>query len=869
MHREELLKKAAARNKEAFQSWESEERLRIARFGYQNGLSPERAVRFADIVFERLWQQIDGNQAEDLLDLLFTEAAAQIHIEQIRLTTENEQLAFEEDRELHRNVVNLEEEARLPLIFIYFHSLSEEQTAKVLDISLPAVRLQIDESMQHLTAALGLTKDLAEKRLKLLNLSYNRLPFSFAELQEGPSEEEPEMHQESPAPAPAISRKSTIATAAAGVLMAAVIGLSFLYSEPAEEEKTAAESEDVLSADRVEAWRAEYEDTRLEAAQTLGMDVEDFNQFNFVREADEALEEKLGEDMLESMADSPEKAERVYLEVLRQLQLPGDMIDSVRMYPLHSDETQVFLEQIAEKTSELRFRAESILMDYQEELKQFRYEDKLSAEMLMAQRGEVPAEVEELLDSLHAQALMLQVHPNEDRFMIRRNMSELMNSNGLSLSEDNHFYLWILQQAPYYDETGLLYPEQDIEYMLTSMGHALTMADADSRLYSKTESLFSVTFWMLLHGSEKKPAFTEEGEMRPETRQALTGLLKHSSVDPIIYLLLPIVEEMEASGWTASASYEQLEFRDIDKAFELEREGKLAALLPGADLEVGNELLDLQKESGLFSETEELYDAFISDYSDRHLENATAAEVFLLYEYANKQENPEAMWHLLADAILKPELEKYTENWQPSPSLSERYSRIEFNEHQKRREGRVLLAEAHAERRSSEEPMIYQPGPTLQTTETGVWKMVHQLAENVELTNPDQAQNFWTEAKALYDRYTDRQMDSALLKELSPLEVAGLYFTAREAEDFTTMHELLGEAFGAQLTLEQLKQIEADRTDHRPIDEIETLTFFSRSYIANDLPLGELIINYTAGDESIQWHSLSMVFEDGYWQVLY
>lgn len=72
----------------------------------------------------------------------------------IQDSAEAQVLLFEEDRELHKAIVQLDEKYRLPLILYYFQELSYQQIADVLNISLSAVKTRLHRAKDSLKKAM-------------------------------------------------------------------------------------------------------------------------------------------------------------------------------------------------------------------------------------------------------------------------------------------------------------------------------------------------------------------------------------------------------------------------------------------------------------------------------------------------------------------------------------------------------------------------------------------------------------------------------------------------------------------------------------------------------------------------------------------
>lgn len=69
-------------------------------------------------------------------------------------SAEAQVLLFEEDRELHAAIIQLDEKYRLPLILYYFQDLSYQQIADVLNISLSAVKTRLHRAKDSLKKAM-------------------------------------------------------------------------------------------------------------------------------------------------------------------------------------------------------------------------------------------------------------------------------------------------------------------------------------------------------------------------------------------------------------------------------------------------------------------------------------------------------------------------------------------------------------------------------------------------------------------------------------------------------------------------------------------------------------------------------------------
>ncbi|MFJ7827473.1 RNA polymerase sigma factor [Psychrobacillus sp. NPDC096623] len=69
-------------------------------------------------------------------------------------SAEERVLIFEEDRELHDAIQTLDEKYRHPIVMFYFHELSYEQIAEVLNIPLSTIKIRLMRAKALLKSAL-------------------------------------------------------------------------------------------------------------------------------------------------------------------------------------------------------------------------------------------------------------------------------------------------------------------------------------------------------------------------------------------------------------------------------------------------------------------------------------------------------------------------------------------------------------------------------------------------------------------------------------------------------------------------------------------------------------------------------------------
>ena len=134
----------------------------------------KQAADVAEETFRKLHNQLDsiGNE-ESLVCILYKNALKSLAYVQQADPPNETIFPFEEDQELHDQIVKLETENKVPFILSQFHKLDDLEIAAIMDTSLEEVQQAITVVSRDLGDA------QLEKRLEFLNKSYRRMKSSF------------------------------------------------------------------------------------------------------------------------------------------------------------------------------------------------------------------------------------------------------------------------------------------------------------------------------------------------------------------------------------------------------------------------------------------------------------------------------------------------------------------------------------------------------------------------------------------------------------------------------------------------------------------------------------------------------------------
>lgn len=795
MRDEELFRKAQKGDKASFGEWCRNQGSNIGQFGYQNGVPPGKLAEYQETVYRKFGKWLQKIEIEQAERKLYEQAIAVLisYNETPSADGTEKLLHFEEDLETHHVIQELPENNRLVFTLFYFHRKNEEEIARLTGRLLEEIGDELAKALEFLADALTLeNSEQINKRIEFVGKSYKRIQVQHQEgdLFNEELEEVPETKHRDLEQKPVLNRKVAALLAIASLFLIGIIGVSFVWNDENPKVTASADSDEkeeqseVVTDKMVQDWVAEYTQIRETSPQRLGVEQEVYEELQYVKEADEMMKIAFSDETLEQVRNDPENMQQIVDNLFRQIETPRGMEQFLYKSPLLAEDLNAFFDSYALKTKELMELANDVLHQHQEELAGAAKSGELIPENLLADRDEYPQEVERLIGSIDEQMLTVAVHPTETRFIVRRNIEPLYGHS--SLMGDDGFgntYLYALANEPYYDQSGLLMPVEMAAYHLGTMEMLLTEEDETSAIFKDYYDFLQNSFWMVLKGTENDPVFDSEGVVHEHYQRAWKSLVQYSS-NTLIYAMLPIVEEMEASNWTESVHYDQLAYQDIMAVLQMERSGQLAEMLPNADLaNFENELVEMD---GLdYSRVEGLYTAFAKSHDPTVIEGSSPTDIFLLYYYANSQKDAETMWHLLADDELKPDLKIYKSEWQQLPDIKEELQWIEVTTDSMFRVGRDLQLQFQYSSHSME--MIHAQPPVMVTSDHHVWLLKNRISENY--TSVEEKAAYFKKAEQLYDVLSSVDYGQALA-EAKPGVIGAAYLLAAEQKNYTVMKKL-------------------------------------------------------------------------------
>ena len=791
-----LLEKAKAGDRKAFIDWFQPYQEMIARLAYQSGIPKDEIGSFKLQVIKeisRSLETVDVINAENRV----MENAVRVLKKELPDSIKNQNdasIKFEEDQETHRAIQKLRVSERLAFLLVHFHSKNPEDAGEILQEPAAVVETLIEDAIENIREYLDiLSEGDVQKRLDLLAKSYSRIQFpdeesGLVEAMDAVDEPDEEMETGDKAP---VNRRTFAILAGASLFLSAVVGASFLFNDqPADKQQTAAEEENptTVTTQMVKNWQAEYEEIRRSAPERLGLPAETFEQLEYVRKADVLEERTFSRQNVKQLQDDPERMQEQVDILMLSIETPKGMLDSVENYSLMASETSKFLWIYTEKTDQLMTITDGLLNKYKEELSDAEVNGELSAEKLTYSRGDYPEEIEKLTKALSEYTFQYTVHPNEKRFRTIRDVNKFFEIHPFNADMLSTYYLDVLRNAPFFDETGLLFPVEQLPYSLSTMAEFLSEPTVDPGLKGKVEPIFSHTFYSIVKGDGHTEVFDSNGVVKEEFQLAWKNMLQLNS-NPVTFLMLPIFEEFEASGWKESVHFDQFAFQKILYAVDLASKGELVEKLPNGDLKVESVSQDMKDYD--YSDIKPLYDAFSSSHDRNMLSGVEPMEIIKLYHYSNNIEDIETMWHLTADDSFKPPLEEYIERWKKHPEITETMRRIDIYDGNMHRQGREVFLIAIGTLMEDNYNFHNMHEMILITERDQIWLMQHQT--NEVYAREDNFEEFDANVRAHYQSLV-QSGNLETVQYASPGEIGGVFLLAMEKDDLKTVRLLVNVA---------------------------------------------------------------------------
>ncbi|MCZ8540424.1 hypothetical protein [Psychrobacillus psychrodurans] len=621
-----------------------------------------------------------------------------------------------------------------------------------------------------------------EERLNLLKSSYDRLPSSLDtdEILQKIENENNIAPVEKKSKGSKWQRITVWAVSIASVFVIGILGTTFLNDS---NDVTTSDQEN--SEDDIKNLEKKYKEERLKRQQMLQMDEVEFASIEFVQYADSIFSAQISPGTLEGKNDNIPIKEG-YKNALEGLKLPSEMVeDTISKGKLNAVQSISFIGDFIAKTEHLINFYEYLLYEQGADIKIAEHDGRLSEHVLIANRYNMPEEIQNMIEVLPKQGLKLAVNKEGTAFQIVPDWAMFTRDLFTVLDENESRYLSLYSSIPGYGIVNLL-DEQDFSvlgYYLAEIEFTLLNSTEDSVMHARFENYYFDLAEMILFPSDINEMFNENNVLNMDTRIAWESLVNIPGVSPIASLMKPVVISMNASNWKYNETYKLLDIEQLRDYYYMALEDALEttkldwfALLPdGEEMslesnEASNRLLDL-------------YERFNENFDFSVLHGVGPMDITLIYHYADSENNHEVMWELMSSTF-KSENSKqdFIENPTLQNIIRESSKNLYFNKDYLIQNNKYLTTYIGQEKGDQ---VSYDL--VLRLDSDDIWRIqgVEDSISKGTLVDDE----FVQRVHALYKAFA-KTYDQAILKEATPEEVVGLFYYSAQLKDYDTQYEL-------------------------------------------------------------------------------
>ena len=750
-------------------SWKDIHSKKIERFAFQYGLTLEMAYEVTLDTFVSFHNQFgNADDGESILPAVYKLAIQKLAQTERLLSTVEGVFPFEEDAELHSQIVKLDEKYRLPFILSQFHSFTNDQIALILDCST----VEVGTNIQTAKNLLGM--DQLEKRIELLGKSYNRLSVRFKAEQIMGKTAPPEIKKEK-----FNITKWSVATI---VLLIGILIVTFFLTNVGE----------IINLSTSD-FEVRYKEERGRHQKTLQLENDRFGKLNFVQEADR----KLASLIAKEKTSSQEELETEFKEIIKVIKLPSEMLaDFLLISPMRDDEdgSIAFLSSYRTKVMDLISLYDEILWDYRKDVEGFEVESYVNkADRMMISSDEFPKELKNVLNSMENQSIHLILNKSTGKIEANHFGSNIYNDVRWKFHSNIYGYVSMLAAEPYIVGGVMTHPIEELFYHVFAMQDTLEKVKMDKVLYPAMYAEYVSLFYNIVKGSASTNIFDEQEILKNEYKGIWQKFSNTFEAHPANYLMMPIVEEMEASGWKSSKSWDEFSTEKIEEALELARIGQLENVMYGERPAIEDDSIVLP-DPEFFSRVGELYNEFKKSYDISVFKGLSPIYVVGVFDYANEMEDPTTMYHLFRENIvlyLKSgevvSLEEYVAQWRKGFSFLKDANGIDFfgSSMDRLRHDFSAYVEINFSNGQRSVGVYLDVDQNWFMQETWHEELPSaQIEPGIEVNS-----DFKREVKSLYRAFSQAK-NSFVLGEVTASNLVGLYFYAAELGDFETQYAL-------------------------------------------------------------------------------
>ncbi|WP_124071277.1 RNA polymerase sigma factor [Filibacter tadaridae] len=643
---------------EAFKQWMDSNAKRIERLAVQYGCTQELAGNVTEDIFRTLYKElVNLDEDEILIDSLYEIAVNKLAHVPLRIPPETTIFRFEEDQVLHERINQLEEKDKITFILSQFHNIELTKIAQITGLTKEKAEYAIRESFQQISVQAD--RAVVEKQLEFLAKTYKRISYSFnkeAVFESSKNERQTSQRKETP------RKKWTVLAWISGIVL--LLTLIIVPVVTSEEYKQA-------SAEKyLERIKSSFNEKMKRQYKELGLsETEKESEVDF-HIGEYGAQERLDFDLMisryerllaESGTFNKEKMDEEYKSIVKNMEIPSDMVNSLVRNPLTEDKkkSETFISEYWGKVELLQQHYINLLMHYQTLVNKAVVDGKVDIEKLNAEKDTYPKELQEALKGMANQNFQLTAVSGWGVIAVYEK-NEVGDQIRNSIHKDLGGFVSAIESI------RLIYEdkrEEMVEEML-AMENTLIASDHNNPPYDMLEGFYTGAFASLLNWHQPDMLVDDDGNLKPAYRTAWKKAAAIGGKSPLSVVMQGIVNEMEARGWTKAETFTRFQDYKLRDALQLAKADDLKSFSfygikkNGTDSDIVT-LPDPEFEK-VIAET---YKSFSENHDLSLLTDVNPLIITGVFYYANDLEDSETMWYLDSAGYSNLTLEEYKSDW--------------------------------------------------------------------------------------------------------------------------------------------------------------------------------------------------------------
>lgn len=540
----ELFEEIKRKEKEAQRQWIQRYGEDIARLAFQYGVTTNDANEIATKTFQQLFKELSTIESEHELWQRMYEIAIQKFNHYDR-TTVNE-FRFEEDEQLHKEIIQLPHMEKLAFLFTTFTKMDPAKAATLLSGTTEEVM------HKHQAARKQLSDHQLDKRLELLQKSYHRIQFQIDEESALNHEETSQEVLDQPS---LKNSKRMMYMLVFGILT--LIGITFYSVVNSESYQLAATEK------WIEKMKDTYEQQRTQAFKEIGLEDDDdrLTSFNGLFGSQYLTHEEkmyfhrfikeIEKDFEQNNPIDKKKVTEEFDEIIDEMISPSEMIEDLFKNPLTDDKegSQAFLEKYLPKryvmsTVYLEMIYESIEID--------RYGmEVMSLDDILGDPSLMSDDIKKIIN--HMQKQQLYIDYGDEEYLKEQDV--FIQNLKASLHPDLVGYATLLELSSYayhwFSANESLASSEDISEMEKTL-----LLQTSNDLETEQLLLSQYAYELLSFVKETdEQIYDEEGFVRQHIQEKWLAFIEEPDHPVATTIVEKIIEEFKATNWRYSENF--------------------------------------------------------------------------------------------------------------------------------------------------------------------------------------------------------------------------------------------------------------------------------------------------------------------------